>query len=163
MGEIITFKCRNCEEELPLSEFNHSSKNKNKIQAYCKKCSAAKAIEFLQKNSDRRKKYQEKWLQNSNYKKPKNYKIKTSRDNTIAKILRNKFVKDSFISFLSCSKTEFQKYISNLLEKESLNMEDFLNSWTIKNTLNYHEFDLSNEDELKKYFHYTNFYIKKYD
>lgn len=161
--------CKKCELDKELEEFHKSSRQKDGYNYYCKKCMrnankkawnehgykrVERMREYGRENQARHTETSRIW-QNKKYKEDPEYRIKD--------ILRTRFYFavnkedkfDSVINLIGCSPSKVKEYLSKDFKKE-WNWENQGELWEIDHIIPLSKFDLTNPEEQRKAFHYTN-------
>jgi len=134
----------NRDSELEYSK-KHYQKNKLKRLEQCK--------QYAEKNKSKRTEYI------NNYMKTKrssdlNFKLKDNIRRRINGALRNNWKSKSSIKLIGCSVDSLKGYLQNLFDA-GMNWGNY-GEWEIDHIIPCSKFDLSNEEQQYKCFHYTN-------
>lgn len=146
---ITTKRCKTCENHKPADDF-YTGRND------CKTCHNSKRI-----NTDEKRLQQNKYL--NEYRKERYHnddlvKIDRKVRARINYILRKSKSGKSMTDYVGIDRPEYKKYLEDLFE-EGMNWDNYGNGkgkWNIDHKTPTKEFDLTDENELKKAFHYTN-------
>lgn len=164
-------KCARCNNEYPLDNFP-------KQKSYCFPCNRIKMNEYARKRKDKRKQYNienrksiseynkkyytdNKEMFQENYKKYLkeniNFRITHNLRVRINDALKNNYKNTSSTDLLGCSLDEYRNYLESKFD-DKMTWENYGkgNYWEIDHIKPCSSFDLSNEEEQKKCFHYTN-------
>jgi hypothetical protein len=178
---IIVKECSKCKEHKILESF-YNAKNKlfNKT-SYCKTCNYLSEIEYKKKNKDkvyqRRKKYRSNNKDKMNkdcitYRKNnKNrinenkrirrkidpqFKIKANLRNRLYMTVKNEYKSASTLELLGCTVTYLIKHLEQRFT-EGMTWDNYgLYGWHIDHILPCASFDLTDPEQQKKCFHYSN-------
>lgn len=129
-------------------------KNKEKVRFYWKK-DGPKRIdyfkEYRRKNKNKRKIYQRNLLKQN-----VNYRISSTLRHRIYMAVKSQNTKkvNKTMTILGCNIHEFKSYLQSQF-KEGMNWENY-GKWHIDHIKSCASFNLSNDDEQKQCFHYTN-------
>jgi hypothetical protein len=115
---------------------------------------------------DKYKEYQKEYRKNNkeylnkkaleNYHKNTNRRIKNIISGSIRKRLNGKTKKSHTTEYLGCSIEFFREYISKKF-KDGMEWENYGQIWNLDHIIPCRAFDLNNEEEIFKCFHYTNY------
>jgi len=170
--------CKYCNKNLPINNFNKIQKvginyvnqKWEGIDPACIECrkekNRQKALKHYNNNkenitSKKRQLYKTEDYKNYNKKYAKNkraidvsYKLKSNTSNRIRKLINKGSVKT--LDVIGCSIEELKKYLEAKF-LEGMNWSNYgRKGWHIDHIKPCSSFDLTNEEELKKCFHYTN-------
>ena len=170
--------CKYCQQELRINQFLVIKKLSKTytdgvwqgIDPACidcrKKKNRQKALKHYNNNKDniiskKRELYKTEDFKNYNKKYAQNkrstdvnYKLKSNTSNRIRKLINKDSVKT--LDVIGCSIEELKKYLEAKF-LEGMNWSNYgLKGWHIDHIKPCSSFDLTNEEELKKCFHYTN-------
>jgi len=177
-------ECSRCKNSKEIKEFYKDKTSKNGLQGYCKECSKINSTKQRKDNPLIIKEYYKKFkTKNPEYhinnsiiwrKKNKKYSSIYSKNRkqidpefrlsehlrTRINIKFNKFIKlnkDSLkiIDLLGCSLNEYKQHIESQFKPE-MNWSNQGKIWEIDHIIPISKFDLTNQNEQKKAFHYTN-------
>lgn len=159
-------RCKKCNLEQDLCNFNKDSSRKTGYNYNCKNCTSKFRKIWRLKNKDkenlRKKEYyysnKRKHLDSQN--KRRKIRRKTDINFRLRENLRsrmsNLIKSGSAIRDLGCSIEEFKKYIESKFQPQ-MNWNNYgLNGWEIDHIIPLSSFDLSNIKDLRKATHYTN-------
>ena len=135
------------------------------------KCKA-KAKEYIKNNKEKHAKYMKKSHKNNIDKRReyyKNYKNKQYHKDIQAKIkakfmvlhgeyLQNKYLKMQKLTGMELN--DYMDYIEKMFEKD-MNWDNRGKTWRIVRKKSFREFDLTKEEELKKFFNYKNVEVQR--
>ena len=173
-----TKSCKYCQKELPISQFLVIKKTGSAyangvwqgVDPACTDCrkerNRQKALKHYNNNkenitSKKRELYKTGDYKNYNKKYAQkkratdvNYKLKSNTSSRIRKLINKGGIKT--LNVIGCSIEELKKYLEAKF-LEGMNWSNYgLKGWHIDHIKPCSSFDLTNEDELKKCFHYTN-------
>ena len=148
--------CSICKQEKTLDLY-HLAKTKGKIRAECKECASIKRKEYYQKNREKTIKqtteYQNKKRQNDPI-----FKLERNLRCRLYHAIRSQNAEKKFKTFdlTGCTFEYLQKHIENQFYDE-MSWENYGKSgWEVDHIKPICKFNLLDDDELKKCFHYTN-------
>jgi len=169
--------CNECFEEKQISEFAVRNKKTQNTHNRCKQCTNIYAKEYRIENKETIKEKQEKWYSTvgkewkKTYEKENRDKInevcrnryKTDKNYRMKKILRSRFkstvskkkIYKSVINYVGIDLDLLIKWIEFQFDS-NMNWQNQGKYWDIDHVIPCKEFDLTNEDEIKKCFHWTN-------
>lgn len=161
-------KCSKCNQFKDKLDFYQNKKNIDGLTSQCKECykkyyqlNKEEKIEYGKKYSQINKEYinnKRKFKRNKRRKErlqtDTNYKLKCYLRNQLYRVLNNKFKSKSTLELLGCSLEEFKKYFESKFIK-GMSWNNY-GKWHIDHIKPCASFNLINEEEQKKCFHYTN-------
>jgi hypothetical protein len=148
--------CTLCKKTFPISFF-HKRKlaKKEGLQSHCKKCH--KKYKSTEKAKLGRRRYlNKKYRTNENYRIQKSYRKKTTK--ALKRLLSGKLqtTKDKHRDYLGCSISYYKDYIESKFQ-EGMTWENYgVHGWHLDHIIPCTAFDLTNPEQIKKCFHYTN-------
>lgn len=158
--------CSKCLIEKGVEHFWEEKRNKNGYHARCRDCVKIAKDKYADRNKDkiatsakiRGDKYKERrnFLRREKLKNDPDFLVLKRYRTRLCSILKDRGIKktNKTISYLGCSSNYLKNYIEKLF-KGGMNWEN-RRLWDIDHIRPCCSFDLKNEDELKKCFHYTN-------
>lgn len=164
----MTKKCPQCELELPLTSeyFHKDSRSINGFNCTCKKCRLLKSklsasnlearqrkAEYRKQNRDHIRQYKKSWEQNRANTHPE-YKIRKSLRTRIYHAVKNGFKTDKTMRLIGCSLEYFIAYLESKFQ-DGMTLENY-GEWHIDHIRPCASFDLTNPDQQRQCFHYTN-------
>jgi flagellar hook protein FlgE len=176
--------CTVCQIEYPATtEFFHkcSCRSKYGIKSYCKKCGNKNCLERYYQNREKNLKKQKEWLSKNKEKRNKqqreySYKNKHKRNEYLKNKMKEdmqfrirKNIRDRMrlamcgsskskhtIELLGCSVEELKKHLEKQFT-EGMNWDNYgKKGWHIDHILPCASFDLTDPEQQKRCFHYTN-------
>lgn len=181
---ILEKQCSRCKNNYALTEENFYKRKDRKIGFYsiCKSCSTKRCVS-VSNNSEKIKKYRDKYRSENRgsfkeyrdkyydknkeiLRQRKNYRYKNDLEFRILDNLRSRIhvsvvskvimKLDHTAKLLGCSISDFVKYLENLFS-EGMTWENHgIHGWHIDHIIPCAAFNLTNEEEQRKCFHYTN-------
>jgi hypothetical protein len=165
-GEHMLRTCTKCKKDLPFDQFNKEKLGKHGLKPYCKACQSKYNRKYNRKKkndiANRKKKYLKE-----NREKIRDYKYKRYHSNLdfrIKCILRariNKVVKgesksDNTMSLVGCSVDELKIHLESQFQ-EGMSWDNYgIEGWHVDHIKPCASFDMSDPEEQKKCFHYSN-------
>lgn len=169
-------KCSMCKREKNISEFHRCNKTKDKLQAFCKKCSSECSKKF--KKTEKRKSWERKYRQREKVKAYRSVyhkiyikkwhknKLLTDLKYRLAYILRKRLnmalkrnqKSGSAVRDLGCTIPELKIYLENQFQ-EGMNWDNYgkgEGKWNIDHRIPLYNFDLTERGHFLKAVHYTN-------
>ena len=158
--------CRGCKQTKELTEFVKRSKSRDGLQTRCKVCCNAYKKKWQQNNPEKCNAYSKKWQQRPEVKKQNaarrkkryhsdpQYRIKCNLRRRLNHALKGKIKSASTMKLLGCSYT----YAKDHLEKQfqpGMTWENH-GTWHIDHMMPCASFDLSDPEQQRRCFHYTN-------
>lgn len=151
INEIIGKKCCKCKTWRPLTDYNCSKTHWDKLRVDCKSC----LIQWRKENRDKLNKNFLEYEKNRKLIDPEFKLIKTLRSRLSNAIKRQNASKNNkTINLLGCSIAFLREYLQNKF-KEGMTWENH-GEWHIDHIKPCALFNLLDEEEQKKCFHYTN-------
>lgn len=143
-------KCPKCNIDKNINDFPKNKYNKDNHHTYCKECTSIR-------NKINGKKYREQINKHLLYKyyNDKDYKILHSLRNRIRLALLNNQKFGNTLTLLGCSISEFKCKLEKQFT-ENMNWGNYGSFWEMDHIKPCSKFDLSNINEQKKCFHYSN-------
>ena len=167
-------QCNKCKSKLPLTEFSKDKSRKDGYKYNCKSCCKSwvkpeKLKEYARnwnaKNPEKRKQIQDNWYsKNPGYsaKWQKNerkinpqYRIKFNLRERMRKALKGNWKQGKTIEMLGLNIPEYKEYLSKQFNKD-MSWDNYGSYWEIDHIKPCDSFDLSNLEEQKKCFIFTN-------
>lgn len=142
-------KCRLCKEWVGLSEF---SKDKNRWDGLSKDCKDCLSKERIRRRESRRG-YMRDWA-NNKYATDINYRIKSAVQARIRSAIKNNYKAASTTELIGCS-IEHLKYYLEFQFKSGMSWNNY-GKWHIDHKIPCASFDLSDPEQQKVCFHYSN-------
>lgn len=141
--------CYKCEDWISIKEFSKGDRWDG-LQSSCKPC-VAKG-----RNKDRtnRRPYMNNWTKNKYWTDP-NYKIKSCVQARIRQALKNNWKAFGTSELIGCSIQYLRNWLENSFD-ENMTWENHGRYWHIDHIIPCAKFDLSNPEQQKECFHYTN-------
>ena len=169
--------CKCCQLNLPIGDFYKNKASKDGLTRSCKKCSYKANTNWYQTNPDKAKKHTANWYKknpeysNEYYKANKEKKIAYTKQWKKDKIKTDPYfahcvrldtyfgnhiraIKNSN-NFFGCDIIKLTEYLEAQFTPE-MNWENHGSYWEVDHIMPRSSFDLNNEDQIKKCFHYTN-------
>jgi hypothetical protein len=161
--------CSKCQIEKPLHDFYFRKDNK-KHRTECKKCHLKQKHVYHVNNKNLKDQYNRKYyLKNKDkfisYTRNKrkeniNWRLRIRYSNYIRKVLKSNNINKNFSSspFLGCSIPDFKLYLENKF-KEGMSWDNWGfgdDKWHIDHIIPCASFDLTDPQQQRKCFHYTN-------
>ena len=148
---IIGKKCCKCKSWQPLTEYNYSKSHWDNLRVDCKEC----LVEWRKENREILNKNHKEYEKNRKLTDAEFKLLKTLRSRLGCAIKRQQSNKcDTTIELLGCSISFFKGFLESKF-KEGMTWENH-GEWHIDHIKPCASFNLLNEDEQKKCFHYTN-------
>jgi hypothetical protein len=163
-------ECRTCKIDKSLNNFYKTTKHKTGYETRCKSCKhtylkeniTPKHIEYyreytkkwIENNLDKKQEYERKYWK-SKYKKDINFTIKRILRSHFYRLINKKNKKENINNLLGCSIDEFKKHIESQFKPE-MNWNNHKIIWEIDHIKPISLFNLTNLEEQKQCFHYTN-------
>jgi len=176
-------KCTKCSAIKPIGEFNKRSALLCGVRSQCRECDRRDIFLWREKNPERAKQSASKWAKNNpeairkqiqkrNRKDPHwhtkyhnarcrkdiNYKLLHNLRNRLYQALKRGAKKSSTLFYLGCSIQEFKQYLESQF-KEGMSWDSYGNKegqWSIDHINPCSSFDHSDEEQIKKCWHYSN-------
>jgi hypothetical protein len=169
--------CKHCELELPTGNFYKNKASKDGLTRLCKTCSHKANKDWAKDNPDKAKEHISKWKQNNPTYDSDYYE--SNRDKKVAYVKQwkqNKIQTDPYFAYCNRLDVYFVNHIRSIknsnnffgcdiitlikhLESQftpEMNWDNHGKYWEIDHILPRSSFNLYNEDERKKCYHYTN-------
>lgn len=176
--------CSKCKKDKILDNFNKDKKNKDNLTCWCKSCFSEynkkriKNIKIKEKhykrakqwyfnNLEKAKKQNIDWIKNNREKYNKHHRERWNNDleYKLKKLLRTKltqslkskksYKKTSALNLVGCTIEELKKYLESLFLHE-MTWENHGKVWEIDHIKPCSSFDLTNLDQQKECFNYSN-------
>ena len=168
--------CCDCKVEFPLDNFPKDKSRKDGVRSYCFPCNRKRMREVSLKRREKRhlwnkenrdsiSKYNKDYYSNNKEVFQKNYKkyLKTNPQfkithNTRVRIncaLKNNFKSSTTELLLGCSLPFYKTYLENKFDN-NMSWDNYGSYWDIDHIIPCINFDLSDELEQRKCFHYLN-------
>lgn len=172
--------CRECKIPKDLNQFYKSSTNLHGVETICKECKGFGKLNITQRNKKKiinKKSYfnniETHKIRSSNYSKRNrhktrkryrsdiNFKLKLLLRNGLVRVLKRietdyiKIKHFSILKLMDCEVDYLKKYLESKFKPE-MNWSNHGEIWEIDHIIPCSSFDLSNLEEQKKCFHYTN-------
>lgn len=141
--------CSSCKEWLELCNFSRASSRRDGLSGQCKKCTKIKRDQ-----TPRNKKYHRDWA-NNKYRTDIQYKIKSSVQARIRQALKNVWKSARTAELLGCSTEQLKEHLEMQFD-EKMNWGNHGTYWHIDHKKPCSWFDLSDPEQQRKCFHYTN-------
>lgn len=148
VGGIEYKRCPSCNKWLELREFSASRGKVDGLSSTCKPCQSAK-----RKSTPRNKKYFRDWA-NNKYATDINYRVKSAIQARIRSAVKNNYKAAATAELLGCS-IEYLKYHLEFQFKQGMSWDNY-GKWHIDHKIPCASFDLSDPEQQKICFHYTN-------
>ena len=168
-------QCSKCKNKLPLIEFSKDKSAKDGKKGYCKSCvkvykpTPKKLKEYAKnwnaKNPEKRKQIQENWYsknpgyssewQKNERKVNPQYRIKFNLRERMRKALKGNWKQGKTVELLGLPILEYKEYLSKQFDK-NMSWDNYGSYWEIDHIKPCDSFDLSNLEEQKKCFIFTN-------
>jgi DNA-nicking Smr family endonuclease len=148
----LTWK-ENNKERVEENMVRWRSENKDKIKEY-------NAL-YNQTYKDKKHKAFNEWYKNNStyykdrYHNDENFRIKSILRTRINVALRGQLKEETSLNLLGCTVDDYKKYLSTMFDK-NMSWDNYGTYWEIDHIVPCDSFDLSNLEEQKKCFHYTN-------
>lgn len=141
--------CTKCNIPKNLNEFHKSKVGRLGLDSHCKECRKEYSYLYVRKNRSKRAEYSRK-----KYNEDLNYRI-----SNILRVKFNSLLKDkkslSVIKLLGCSIEDYKKHIESQFLPE-YNWGNYGIIWEIDHIIPISSFNLSDFEQQKKCFHYSN-------
>ena len=176
--------CSKCKKEKHIIDFSKDSSKSDGLYSSCKDCKRIKDMNYRDNNRDKYRKYQKKWQKNNPektreyqkryYKKNKDKRIKNStnwikkerRENPAFRIRCNlgsrlsQFVTgkrrvDSIKDIIGITFNELREYLEEKFDNK-MTWDNYGDYWEIDHIKPCASFDLTDKEQQKECFHYTN-------
>jgi hypothetical protein len=154
-------RCNRCEAEKPLSEFYHCPGGRYGVGGRCKECERADDREFYRNNRERIIK--KKVVMNNRRRKERKledptYKVQCNLRRRVLLSLKKFGGKKAIKTFdlIGCSPEELRSYLESKFQS-GMTWDNYgYNGWHIDHIIPCASFDLSDPDQQRQCFHYTN-------
>ena len=135
------------------------------------KCKA-KAKEYIKNNKEKHAKYMKKSHKNNidkrreynkNYKNKQYHRDEQVNIKTNYLVMHNLFLKgdkNKMYELIGCNLEDYKQYIEKMLDV-NMNWENRGKTWRLVRKKSFREFDLTKQEELKKYFNYKNVVVQR--
>jgi hypothetical protein len=149
VGGVECKRCRVCKEWKDLSKFSKSSDRWDGLDKDCKECLSRDRVA----KKEKRRTYIRDWT-NNKYATDVNYRIKSSIQARIRGAIKNNYKAASTAELVGCS-IEYLKYYLEFQFKDGMSWGNY-GEWHIDHRIPCAAFDLSDPEQQKICFHYTN-------
>lgn len=176
--EVVETKvCKRCNKEKIITDFCKKTKNKDGRHIYCKECENPLKAEYRKTHKEQAKKYRDThkknqktymkryWKENKDklakyqinkYYSNIKFRILVSSRNRIGKYLKGISKSEHTKELLGCSLEELKTHLENKF-KNGMSWNNYgKNGWEIDHIIPCCSFDLTDLEQRKKCFHYTN-------
>lgn len=157
-------RCGNCNIFKELTEFNKRNECKNGYKSMCRSCQKEQHKQYRITHNEKILIKQKKWNKENrdyfnNYKKTRKktdvqYRLSENLRKRLKKVLKTTRKSISALKLLGCSVSDFKKKMESLWS-EGMTWNNY-GEWHIDHIKPCNTFNLVDEDEQKKCFHYTN-------
>lgn len=175
-------ECFRCHKEQPLDQYNKKTAEKDGLNRYCKTCMNIETKEYYHRTKHKRADYYKTYrTENKAYFNEYSHNHYHSNKDLYREWNRNKYAtdigfrikhlvtgrihsalktyqtlkEDKTIEYLGCSIGDYCNYLEERFD-ENMNWDNQGNYWEIDHIIPIASFNLENEEELYKAFHYTN-------
>lgn len=145
--------CSNCKQELPFEQFNKAKLGRFGLSGECKKCLGIRNRDWLNNGG---KKWNNEWIKNKKSTDPQ-FKLKFLLRLRLLDALKRTNVtkKHSAIKLLGCPIEQAKQHLEQQFKPE-MNWKNHGKYWEIDHIKPCASFDLTNLEQQKECFHYTN-------
>jgi hypothetical protein len=153
LKNITEKKCSKCKVIKPVTEF-YIKKTQNAYFDKCKDCQKSGAKKYRKENKPKINAYMKKYLKTEN---GSDRRLQSSLRNRLSKFIFSDTDSKTNIKnkLLGCSKSFLKKWILFNLEYDVFQLEEY-GLWHIDHVIPCSKFNLKNDDDVKKCFHWTN-------
>lgn len=162
-------KCSKCKEVKAFSKFHKESRRIDGITCACKICNNILKRKVAIKHREKCNIKAKEWRKNNpeknrarklayhhkKYRVCPIYRLKMRIKGRMYGVI-NGFCSSRTEELLGCTPKEYKEYLENKFWKDMTWENQGVNGWHIDHIIPLASFDLTNEEELKKAFHYTN-------
>jgi hypothetical protein len=145
--------CNKCKRTLPLAlSFNKRKNRKSGYHSICKECQK----KYPQGKRDYKKYQKKKYHEDIQYNVAQKFRRKVRQILKLFLKGKLKSTKDTYRDYLGCSIKEYKDYLESKFQ-EGMNWENYgVKGWHMDHIIPVTKFDLTDPEEVKKCFHYTN-------
>lgn len=162
--------CTKCKIEQPIELFHRNKRFKKSGRvAQCRACCNLQKRKYTAKSKDKKAAYdkiyrkkkakeiaafKKAWEQK--HRNDPEFKLRRNLRRRIHHVIKNDYKSDHTMALLGCNIEEFIKYIESLWQP-GMSWDNYgLNGWHLDHIIPCRTFDLSDPEQQKKCFHYTN-------
>lgn len=142
-----TKKCQSCKETFDKSEFSSDNSRTDGLYGNCKNCKYKQDKSYKKSHPEQVKEASRKRMENPHEKIAHNLRTR------IGGLIKNK-TKSTF-EYLEMSKSDFKDWLEHQFD-DNMTWENYGSYWQIDHVIPCASFDFTNEDDIKKCFHWSN-------